>query len=91
MAGGPGVCSSGNFFEMNMRRDAIWCILRHNFEKCYGVCTVSWCVLTSSRLDNFSNIVTSGAYRNDNNIFWGGSWLFLGGGGVKLVPLKYPR
>ena len=24
---------------MNMRRNAIWCILRHNFEKCYSVCT----------------------------------------------------
>ena len=22
--------------EMNMRQDAIWCILRHNFEKCYN-------------------------------------------------------
>ena len=27
------------FFEMNMCRDAIWCILRQNFEKCYSVCT----------------------------------------------------
>ena len=28
------------FFGMNMRWDAIWCILRmtHNFEKCYSVC-----------------------------------------------------
>ena len=26
-------------FEMNMRWDAIWCILRHNFEKWYSVCT----------------------------------------------------
>ena len=24
---------------MNMRLDAIWCILRHNFEKCSSVCT----------------------------------------------------
>ena len=23
-------------FEMNMPRDAIWCILRHNFEKFYS-------------------------------------------------------
>ena len=37
------------FFEMNMRWDAIWCILRPNFEKC---------ALTSSRLDDFSDIVT---------------------------------
>ena len=26
-------------FEINMRWDAIWCILRHNFEKCYSVRT----------------------------------------------------
>ena len=29
----------GNFCEMNMRWNAIWCILRHNFGKCYSVCT----------------------------------------------------
>ena len=27
------------FFEINMRQDAIRYILRHNFEKCYSVCT----------------------------------------------------
>ena len=27
---------ASSFFEMNMRREAIWCILRHNFEKCYS-------------------------------------------------------
>ena len=27
------------FLEMSMPWDAIWCILRHNFEKCYSVCT----------------------------------------------------
>ena len=26
-------------FEMNMCWDAIWCILRHNFEKYYSVCS----------------------------------------------------
>ena len=26
------------FFEMDMHWDAICCILRHNFEKCYAVC-----------------------------------------------------
>ena len=49
-------------FEMNTRWDAIWCILRHNFEKFYSVCT---------------DFVTSGwffryGYCNDNNIFLGG-------------------
>ena len=34
----PGVCPR-KVFEMNMRWDAIWCILRHNFEKWYSVCT----------------------------------------------------
>ena len=27
------------FFQMNMRWDAIWCILRHNLEKCCSLCT----------------------------------------------------
>ena len=31
--------ASQKFVGMNMRWDAIWCILRHNFEKCYTVCT----------------------------------------------------
>ena len=35
-------------FEINMRWDAIWCILRN----------VTVCALTSSRLDDFSDIVT---------------------------------
>ena len=30
---------SPEILEMNMRWDAIWCVLRHNFEKCYSVCT----------------------------------------------------
>ena len=29
----------GKFLEMNMCRDAIWCVLRHNFEKRYSLCT----------------------------------------------------
>ena len=37
------------------------------------------CALTSSRLDDFSDIV----YCTDDNIFFGG--------GGKLLPLKYPR
>ena len=39
------------------------------------------CALTSSRLDDFSDIVTY-VYCNDNNTFWGGVEVryFLGGG-----------
>ena len=47
--GGSGGMLPLKCFEMNMRCDAIWCILRPNFEKC---------ALTSSRLDDFSDIVT---------------------------------
>ena len=32
--GGSGGMLPRKFFEINMRWDAIWCILRHNFEKC---------------------------------------------------------
>ena len=47
------------------------------------------CALTSSHLDDFSDIVTY-VYCNDNNTFWGGVEVrYLGGGG--LLPLKYPR
>ena len=36
--GGLGACPQF-FFKMNMHWGAIRCILRHNFEKCYSVCT----------------------------------------------------
>ena len=48
-----------NVFEMNMRRDAIWCIqciLRHDCVLRQEI--LSSCALTSSRLDDFSDIVT---------------------------------
>ena len=44
------------------------------------------CALTSSCLDDFSNIVT---YCNDNNIFLGGSWAVFFGGVGELLPLKF--
>ena len=63
---------SWKFFEMKMRWDAIWCILRHNFEKCYSVCT---------------DLVTSGWFFRYNysytviiTIFWGGEAGHFGGG-----------
>ena len=34
--GGSGGMLLRKFFEMNMRWDTIWCILRPNFEKCYN-------------------------------------------------------
>ena len=39
--GGREASPPGNFVEKNMPGDKIWCILRHNYEKCtcYGVCT----------------------------------------------------
>ena len=58
-----------------MRWDGIWCILRHNFEKCYSV---------------FTDLVASGWFFQYSyfctvmiTIFLGGSWafFFLGGGG----------
>ena len=33
---GPGTCPPPENFEMNMRRDVIWCIFTH---KCNSVCT----------------------------------------------------
>ena len=76
--GGSGACPPRNFFWNK-------CALRWNlvpFETILRNVTV--CALTSSRLDDFSDIV----YCTDDNIFCGESWAFLGG---KLLPLKYPR
>ena len=47
--------------------DEVWCTLRHNFEKCYSVCT---------------NLVALLIYCNNNNVFfWGGGKLGILGGG----------
>ena len=62
-----GVRSPRKFFEMNMHWDAIWCILRHNFEKCYSVCTnlvASWWFFRYSYL--YTVMITL--------FFWGGSF-----------------
>ena len=77
-----------NFFEMNMRWDAIWYILRHFRHR-----ILTSCALTSSRLDDFLYVVT---YILIITFFFfgGGGW---GGeeagrfGGGNLLPLKYPR
>ena len=64
-----------------MHWDAIWCILRHNFEKCYSVCTnlvASWWFFRYSYL--YTVLMT---------IFLGGEAGHFGGG--KRLPLKYPR
>ena len=50
--GGSGGKPPRKLFEMIKRWDAIWCILRHNFEN------VTVCARTSSRLDDLCNIVT---------------------------------
>ena len=54
--GGSGGMPCRKFFEMNMRWDAIWCILRHGSVLRHGILTSS--ALTSSRLDDVSDIVT---------------------------------
>ena len=81
-----GLPPNRKFLEMNMRWDAIWCISRHNFEKCYSV---------------FTNLVTSGWFLRHScsytvmitRFFFGGGGgrgkLGIWGGG--LLPLKYPR
>ena len=37
--GAPPPPAPSRFLQMNVRLDAIWCILRHDFAKCYSVCT----------------------------------------------------
>ena len=73
--GGSGGTLPWKFFEMNMRWDAIWCILRPNFEKCYSG------ILFFSR-DHVLPMLHLAP------IFLRGKLGILGG---KLLPLKYPR
>ena len=76
--GGPGACSPGNFLKMNMRWDAIWYILRHNFEKCYNVCTD---LVATGWFFRYSYL-----YTVKITIFWGESLVFFFGGGGASTP-----
>ena len=54
------------FFEMNLCWDIIWCILRHNFEKCYSVCND---LVVSGWFFQYSYLYTIAI-----TIFWGRSF-----------------
>ena len=82
--GGLGACPPRKFFEMNMRWDAICCILRQDFEKCYSVCTAD--LVASGWFFRYSYLYT---VMMTIFFFWGGGELGILGG--KLLPLKYPR
>ena len=78
--GGPRAYHPGNFLKWICADMQIFCILRHNFEKWYSVCTdlvTSWWFFWCSYL-----------YTVMRTIFFGGR---LGILGKKLLPLKYPR
>ena len=68
--GGPGSPS---------REFLVWCILRHNFEKCYSVCND----LVSGLFFQYSYLYTIVI-----TMFFGRKLGIFGG---KLLPLKYPR
>ena len=68
-----GACPPPEFFELNVRWDAVWCILSHNFEKSYSVCTD---LVASGWFSRCSHL-----YCNNNNIFFGETGHFRGGGG----------
>ena len=53
-------------FEMNIRWDAIKYILKHNFERCYSMCTD---LVASRWFFRYSYLCQ---YCNDNNTFFGG-------------------
>ena len=76
---GSGGMPPRKFFKMNMHWDAIWCISRHNFEKCYSVFTD---LVASGRCFRYSYL-----YTTIRIFFLGGTGHF----GGKLLPLKYPR
>ena len=79
--GGSGGKPPQKFFKMNMHWDAIWCILRHIFEKCYSVCND---LVVSRWFFQYSYLYTVVII-----FFFGGGKLGILGG--KLLPLKYPR
>ena len=79
--GGSGCMPPRKFFEMHMRWDAIWCILRHNF-------TMLQCMHCRPRRVWMIFQIQLLIYCNDDNIFLGGKLDIFGG---KLLPLKYPR
>ena len=64
------------FLEMNMPWDAVWCILRHNFEKCHSVRT---------------DLVVSAWFFWYSCLYTVTITIFFFGVGGKLLPLKYPR
>ena len=69
---------SRKVFEMNMRWDAIWCILKHNFEKCYRVCTD---LVASGWFFRYSYLYTVMI-----TIFFGMKAGHFGGGGGSFYP-----
>ena len=68
---------SPEILEMNMRWDAIWCVLRHNFEKCY-TCRI-WMIFPIKLL----------IYCNNNNYFGGGAGHFWRGSFYTSNTLNY--
>ena len=71
--GGPAGMPPQKRFEMNMRWDAIWCILRLNFAKCYSVCTN---LIMSGWFFRYSYLYTV----MRTVFFWGKAGHFRGGG-----------
>ena len=63
----------GGLGEMNMHWDAIWCILRHNCEKCYCVCID---LITSGWFFRYSYLYTVmiTTFLGESWAFWGGSF-----------------
>ena len=86
------------FFETSMRWDAIWCILTHNFEKCYSgilfylLVVIMFLVIIVSLGREFfmcTNVVASGWCFQYSYLYTVMITIFLGWGGRKLLPLKY--
>ena len=74
---GSGGMPPRKFFEMNMRWDAIWCILKHKFEKCYRVCTdlvASGWFFRYSYLCTVMITIFLGVKARHFFFFWGGSF-----------------
>ena len=78
--GGPAGMPPQKLFEMNMRWDAIWCILRLNFAKCYSVCTN---LIMSGWFFRYSYL-----YTVMRTVFFGGKAGHFRGGGEASTPQR---
>ena len=79
---------------MNMRWDAIWCIFRHNFEKCScvytGLVASGWFFWCSYLYTVMTTTFSGGAGGGGSWAFWGGSFYLSNTLHRTLISYEWP-